>query len=86
MNISKILKEEFARVISVLITLLVPLILISYAYKLVYINDIPYGICNNDDSALSRNIVSQIENHPGLNVIYYTDSQEDLQKAIQEKR
>jgi len=36
-NISKILKEEFARVISVLITLLVPLILISYAYKLVYI-------------------------------------------------
>lgn len=86
MNISKILKEEFARVISVLITLLVPLILISYAYKLVYINDIPYGICNNDDSALSRNIVSQIENHPGLNVIYYTDSQEDLQKAIQEKK
>ena len=86
MNISKILKEEFARVISVLITLLVPLILISYAYKLVYINDIPYGICNNDDSALSRNIVSQVENHPGLNVIYYTDSQEDLQKAIQEKK
>lgn len=44
MNISKILKEEFARVISVLITLLVPLILISYAYKLVYINDIPLSL------------------------------------------
>lgn len=86
MNISKILKEEFPHVFAALMTVLVPVILICNVYKFVYINDIPYGICNNDNSALSRNIVSQIENHPGLNVIYYTDSQEDLQKAIHEKK
>ena len=86
MNISKILKEEFRRVFSTIVTILVPVLLISNIYKSVYINDIPYGICNNDDSALSRNIISQIENHPGLDVIYYTDSQEDLQKAIHEKK
>lgn len=54
--------------------MIIPLVMglvFSYIWSQVYIEHIQFGIVDLDNSLLSRNIVLQLENHPGLDVSYY---------------
>ncbi|MBN1058935.1 ABC transporter permease [Clostridium botulinum] len=86
MNMFRIIKEELGNIITAFITPLVALLLLGYVYSNVFVENIPYGIFDNDNSALSRNIISQLQNHPGLDVIYYAESESDLEEAINSKK
>lgn len=80
-----IIKKDRKALIQMLLVPIVAVLALSYLYSGIYVENINYGIVNLDDSSLSRNIVQGLEHHPGLNVCYYTDSQEKLQEAIESK-
>ncbi len=55
---------------------------LAFVYSKVFILNIPFGVVDHDNSSLSRKIVQQLDTHPGINVKYYTDSEEQLADAI----
>lgn len=59
---------------------------LCYFFRGIYIENIPFGIANLDNSSLSRTIVQSFENHPGLDVNYYAASEIELQEAIKAKK
>lgn len=61
-------------------------ILVCSVFSKVYVENIPLGIADMDNSSLSRTVIEQLKKSPGLNVSYYVDSQEELQQAIKEKK
>ncbi|TEB07954.1 Inner membrane transport permease YbhR [Pelotomaculum schinkii] len=72
-----------------LVLLAIPILVqlgLCYFLGGVYIENIPFGIANLDNSSLSRTIVQSFENHPGLDVNYYAVSEIELQDAIKAKK
>ena len=55
-----ILKEESSRLISVMIAPLFTLFLLSYVWSNVYVENIPFGIVDLDNSSLSRTVIEQL--------------------------
>lgn len=68
-----------------MLPIIVPLIL-CYVFGGIYPENIPFGVADLDNSSLSRSIVQGLENHPGLDVSYYTTSQTELQDSINDKK
>lgn len=86
MKLLKLLKEEKNNVISFIMTPIIGILLVSFVYSKVFVENIPFGVVDLDNSSLSRSIVQQLKNHPGLKVNYYTDSQAELENAIKKKQ
>lgn len=59
---------------------------VCFVYSKIYVENIPFGVVDLDNSTVSRTFVQQLKNHPGLKVDYYSDSETELEKAIKEKR
>lgn len=77
-------KDWIMLVVMFILPIGVPL-LMCYFFSGIYVDNIPFGIANLDNSSLSRSIVRGFEDHPGLDVNYYAASEADLQDAIREK-
>ena len=80
-----ILKEESSRLIAVIIAPLFTLFLLSYVWSNVYVENIPFGIVDLDNSSLSRTVTEQLSNCPSLKVNHFFDSESELQQAIKDK-
>lgn len=63
----------------------VPLLL-CWLFSQVFVENIPFGIANLDNSMFSRQVVQSFENHPGLDVVYYANSESELEEAITDKK
>ncbi|EHI98395.1 hypothetical protein CDLVIII_1704 [Clostridium sp. DL-VIII] len=61
-------------------------VLIAFMFSKIYVENIPIGIVDMDNSSLSKTIIEELKKSPGININYYTDSQEDLQQVIKNKK
>lgn len=86
MKFSKILKEEMSVIIKLFMSPIISVLLVTYVYSNVFIGNIPFGICDLDNSSLSRSITSQLQNHPYLDISYYAENEDDLKQAIHDKK
>ena len=73
-----ILKEESSCLIGAVISPLLTLFLLSYVWSNVYVENIPFGIVDLDNTALSRTVIEQLSNCPSLDVNNYFDSESEL--------
>lgn len=81
-----IIKKDLRSIIRLTAVPILAVLVLSYLFSGIYVQNINYGIVNLDHSSLSRKIVQGLENNPGLNVCYYADSAEELQQAIYAKK
>lgn len=86
MKFSRLLKEEKQNIISFILGPIIGILLVSFVYSKVFVENIPFGVVDLDNSSLSRSIIQQLKNHPGLKVNYYTDSEAELENAIKKKQ
>lgn len=82
----KILKEESNNLIGAIVSPLFTLFLLSYVWSNVYVENIPFGIVDLDNTALSRTVIEQLSNCPSLDVNNYFDSESELQQAMKERK
>lgn len=82
----KILKEESSNLIGAIISPLFTLFLLSYVWSNVYVENIPFGIVDLDNTALSRTVIEQLSNCPSLDVNSFFDSESELQQAMKERK
>jgi Predicted membrane protein len=85
-SLFKILKEERSSLLKTIILTIVASLVFGYAMSNPYIDNIPFGVVDKDNSNLSRTVVQQLKINPGLNVNYYADSDTELEKAIKNRR
>lgn len=85
-SLFKILKEERSSLLKTIILTIVATLIFGYAMSNPYIDNIPFGVVDKDNSNLSRTVVQQLKINPGLNVNYYADSDTELEKAIKDRR
>lgn len=90
MDIRKSIQDAFKKDRSVLFTLLIVPIIVPFllhaVYGGIYVNDIPFGVVDMDNTSLSRSIVQGLDNHPGLDVSNYYYSEGELEDAISNKK
>ncbi|OAA90081.1 ABC transporter permease [Clostridium coskatii] len=85
-SLFKILKEERSSLLKTIILTIVATLIFGYAMSNPYIEHLPFGVVDRDNSNLSRTIVQQLKISPGLNVNYYANSDAELEKAIKDRR
>lgn len=85
-SLFKILKEERSSLLKTIILTIVATLIFGYAMSNPYIEHLPFGVVDRDNSHLSRTIVQQLKISPGLNVNYYANSDTELEKAIRDRR
>lgn len=82
MKTLKLLRMDKKYAIQFTILPIFSIMFLAFVYSKVFILNIPFGVVDHDNSSLSRKIVQQLDTHPGINVKYYTDSEEQLADAI----
>ncbi|AZV56514.1 ABC transporter permease [Clostridium sp. AWRP] len=85
-SLFKILKEERSSLLKTIILTIIATLIFGYAMSNPYIEHLPFGVVDRDNSHLSRTIVQQLKISPGLNVNYYANSDTELEKAIKDRR
>ncbi|WP_293978630.1 ABC transporter permease [uncultured Clostridium sp.] len=80
-----ILKEESSRLIGAIVSPLITLLLLSCVWSHVYVENIPFGIVDLDNSSLSRTVIEQLSNCPSLKVDHFFESEAELEQALKEK-
>ena len=83
---SVILKEESSSLIKAVISPIFTLFLLSYVWSNVYVENIPFGIVDKDNTSLSRTVIEQLSNSTSLDVNSYFDSESELEQAIKERK
>lgn len=86
MRVLRLIARDKKNIISLSIGLIITVVFVCFIFSKIYVENIPFGIVDMDNSSLSRTIIQQLKNSPGLNINYYTDSEAQLQQAIKEKR
>ena len=82
----EILKDESSNLMGVIISPIFTLFLLSYVWSNVYVENIPFGIVDLDNTALSRTVIQQLSNCPSLSVDNFFDSESELQEAMKERK
>ncbi|WP_242655104.1 ABC transporter permease [Clostridium carboxidivorans] len=81
MNKQELIKITFAKVKNVGILVLLPIfftLIFSLVFSKVFVEQIPFGVLDLDNSSTSRTIVRQFEDHPGFKVTYHAGSYDDI--------
>ena len=86
MRVLRFIARDKKSIISLSLVHIIILIFVCSVFSKIYIENIPFGIADMDNSSLSRTIIQQLKNSPGLNISYYADSQAELEEAIKEKK
>ncbi len=61
-------------------------VLFCWLFSRVFVEQIPFGVLDMDNSSTSRNIVRQFEDHPGFKVNYHAQSYDELNEKIKTER
>lgn len=85
-NIKEVLRKDKSILIMLLIVPLIVPFFMHFVYGNIYVEDIPFGIVDLDNSSLSRTIVQGLDNHPGLDTDYVYYSEKELEEAILHKK
>ncbi len=85
-KIFSILKEESSTLIQAVVSPVLTLFLLAYVWSNVYVEHIPFGIVDKDNTALSRTVIEQLSNCPSLNITNFFDSDSELEQAIKERK
>lgn len=86
MRILRFIARDKKSIISLSLIHIITVVFVCSIFSKIYIENIPFGIVDMDNSSLSRTIIQQLKNSPGLNINYYADSEVELENAIKEKR
>ncbi|BCZ44237.1 ABC transporter [Clostridium gelidum] len=86
MKVLRFIARDIQSIIKVCILPIFIVTIVCYVFSNIYVENIPFGVVDMDNSSLSRTIVKQLKNSPGLNVNYYADSQTELEQTIKERR
>ena len=86
MRVLRFIARDKKSIIALSLINIITVIFLCSIFSKVYVESIPFGIVDMDNSSLSRTIIQQLKNSPGLNVNYYADSDTELEQAIKEKR
>lgn len=82
-------KAAFKRIKSAAILVLIPLafvFILGGVFSKVFVEHIPLGILDMDNTAVSRSIVSQFRDTEYFKISYYAHSDDDLNEAIRSKK
>lgn len=86
---SKLFKDIIVELKNIIILVAVPILLSSIfdmLFNKVYVEQIPFGIVDMDNSSTSRSIIQQFQDHPGFKIISYDDSYDELKGQIKTKK
>lgn len=89
MNIKQFLKIRPVTLKNIFLLTAGPMLfifLMGLVFSKIYVEQIPMGILDMDNSSMSRNIVKQFQDTSKFNVIYYAQSDEELNEAIKTKK
>ena len=86
MRVLRFIARDKKSIIALSLINIITVIFLCSIFSKIYVENIPFGIVDMDNSSLSRTIIQQLKNSPGLNVNYYADSDAKLEQAIKEKR
>lgn len=86
MRVLRFIARDKKSIISLSLVHIIIVVFVCSVFSKIYIENIPFGIADMDNSSLSRTIIQQLKNSPGLNISYYADSQAELEEAIKEKK
>ncbi|AKN33478.1 multidrug ABC transporter permease [Clostridium carboxidivorans P7] len=89
MNKQELIKITFAKVKNVGILVLLPIfftLIFSLVFSKVFVEQIPFGVLDLDNSSTSRTIVRQFEDHPGFKVTYHAGSYDDINEKIKSEK
>lgn len=82
----KFLKRDKNSILKSALIPIISIIGICFIFSKIYVQNIPFGIVDLNNSTLSQNIIQQLKNNPGLKISYYTDSENNLEESIKEKK
>ena len=86
MKVLKFIARDIQSIIKLCILTTIIVTIVCYVFSNIYVESIPFGVVDMDNSSLSRTVVQQLKNSTGLDVNYYADSEKDLEQAIKEKK
>lgn len=61
------------------------LVILGFLFSKTYVENIPFGVVDADNSSVSRTIVRQFRLHPGFKIDHYYESERALEDAIRTK-
>ncbi len=88
-NVLKEYKKVLTNPKSILVMVILPILftfIIGGVYCKTYIYDIPIAVVDNDNSYLSRKVVSEFDNSRYLKVLKYADNEKNINELIQERK
>ena len=86
MRVLRFIARDKKSIVSLSLTHIITVVFVCSIFSKIYVENIPFGIVDMDNSSLSRTIIQQLKNSPGLNISFYADSENELEQAIKEKR
>lgn len=86
MRVLRFIARDKKSIISFSLVHIIIVVFVCSIFSEIYVENIPFGIVDMDNSSLSRTLIQQFKNSPGLNINFYADSENDLEQAIKEKR
>lgn len=86
MSLLDCIKKDRAKLIAIFLIPILALPFVTYLFSGIFVEHIPFGIVNLDDSVLSRTIVKGFNDHPGIDIVFYGDSENQLQDQILNKQ
>ncbi len=86
MGLRDCIKKDMAKLIAIFLIPIITLPLLTYFFSGIFVEHIKFGVVNLDNSQLSRTLVKGLKDHPGIDVVYYTDSEKELETQILSKK
>lgn len=89
MNKKEILKSAATKIKNISIIISIPIVftfLFCFVFSKVFVEQIPFGVLDLDNSSTSRTIVRQFEDHPGFKVVYHAQAYDELNEKIKAEK
>ncbi len=86
MSLLDCIKKDRAKLIAIFLIPIIALPILTYFFSGIFVEHIKFGVVNLDNTALSRTIVKGLKDHPGIDIVFYGDSDQQLQEQILSKK
>ncbi len=89
MNKKEIIKIAIMRMKNVAIIIGLPVFftcLFCVVFSKVFVEQIPFGVLDLDNSSTSRTVIRQFEDHPGFKIVYHAQSNDELNEKIKTEK
>lgn len=89
MNIKRLLKVRPVTLKNIFLLTLGPVLfifLLGLVFSKIFVEEIPMGILDLDNSSISKTMIKQFEESSRFKVVYYAQSDEELNEAIKTKK